>query len=100
VFCSARFEISIAFLQTFLRDDAVWLGEQFLAFQNMVVCLSSRPGVQGKVYFSRKNLLCLHQWRDGQDMQHVYLIREIHFHRVGRLHVNTATSTECTKNLY
>lgn len=73
MFCCARFEIRSAFLQTFLRDDAVWLGEQFPTFRKVVVHLSSRSGIQRRVYFSRKIVLCLHQWRDGQDMQYAYL---------------------------
>jgi hypothetical protein len=51
-------------------------------------------------FFSRKILLCLLQRRDGQDMQHVYLKKEMHLHRLGRLNANTATSTEYTRKSY
>lgn len=100
MFCYARFEIRTAFLQTFLRGDAVWLGEQLPTFRKIVVHPSSRSGIQRRVYFSRKILLCLHQRRDGQDMEHVYLKKRNNLHRLGRLNANTATSAEYTRKLY
>ena len=72
MFCCAIFEIRTVHLQKFPRGG-VRLGEQFPTFRKMVVHLISWSGTQRRVYFSRKILLYLHQWRDGQDMQHVYL---------------------------